>query len=148
MDPAKWAISRLSGEILSSGQGTANPVVVAPIPACRSTFTQTTVYPPNDTLICDPSGSTPAQLMTAVAMQNYGVNSYMVRQPFDFAGRTGKIDFDVDAVSIPLGGYPEVAITDQPVPATTFRILRRLTTDGFVGAAPSACRLRCAFCCK
>ena len=36
--------------------------------------------------------------MTAVAMQNYGVNSYMIRQPFDFAGRTGKIVFDVDAV--------------------------------------------------
>jgi hypothetical protein len=44
--------------------------------------------------------------MTAVSIQNYGVNSYMPRQPFDFAGRTGKIDFDVDAVSHQLEQIP------------------------------------------
>ena len=82
----------------SSGQGNANPVAIAPIPQCRSGITQTSVFPPNDTLICDPSGTRSSQLMTAVSMQNYGVNSYMIRQPFDFAGRTGKIVFDVDAV--------------------------------------------------
>lgn len=59
--------------------------------------------------------------MTAVGMQNYGVNSYMVRQPFDFTGRTGRIDFDVDAVSQPLGGFVEIEITQDAVPATTFR---------------------------
>jgi hypothetical protein len=59
--------------------------------------------------------------MTAVAIQNYGVNSYMPRQPFDFAGRTGKIEFDVDAVSEQLGGYIEIELTDSPMPATTFR---------------------------
>lgn len=121
LDPTKWTASRLSGEITNSGQGGLNPQLVAPIPACRSTFTQTIVYSPWDTLICDPSGSKTAQLMTAASIQNYGTNSYMILQPFDFAGRTGKIDFDVDAVSIPLGGYPEIDITDQPVPAPTFR---------------------------
>ncbi len=121
LDPAKWATSRLSGEIITSGYGTANPVPIAPIPQCRAGITQTSVYPPNDTLICDPSGTKSQQLMTAVSMQNYGVNSYMPRQPFDFAGRTGKIVFDVDAVSHPLGGYISLEITDDPVPATTFR---------------------------
>jgi hypothetical protein len=121
LDPTKWTASRLSGEIDNSSQGGLNPQLVAPIPACRSTFTQTNVFSPWDTLICDPSGSKTAQLMTAASIQNYGTNSYMILQPFDFAGRTGKIDFDVDAVSQPLGGYPEIDITDQPVPAPTFR---------------------------
>ena len=59
--------------------------------------------------------------MTAVSMQNYGVNSYMIRQPFDFAGRTGKIVFDVDAVDQGLGGFVEIELTEDPTPATTFR---------------------------
>jgi hypothetical protein len=47
----------------------------------------------------------------------------MIRQPFDFAGRTGKIDFDVDdGVGYQLlGGYPEINITQDPVPAPTFQ---------------------------
>jgi Divergent InlB B-repeat domain len=121
LNPANWTASRLSGEIGQSGQGGLNPQLVAPIPACRATFTQTTVYSPWDTLICDPSGAKTSQLMTAASIQNYGTNSYMILQPFNFAGRTGKIDFDVDAVGEMLGGYPEVDITDQPVPAPTFR---------------------------
>ena len=92
------------------------------IPQCRAGITQTSVFPPNDTLICDPSGAKSAQLMTAVSMQNYGVNSYMVRQPFDFASRTGKIDFDVDAVAYSAHrGYIEIELTQDPDPATTFR---------------------------
>ena len=98
MDPSKWATARLSGEFGFSGSGAANPVAIAPIPQCRAGITQSSVFPPNDTLICDPSGTRSSRLMTAVSMQNYGVNSYMIRQPFDFAGRTGKIAFDVDAV--------------------------------------------------
>ncbi|SHN87826.1 hypothetical protein [Bradyrhizobium erythrophlei] len=121
LDPKKWSTARLSGEIGSSGYGTANPVPVAPIPQCRAGITQTSVFPPNDTLICDPSGTRSSQLMTAVAMQNYGVNSYMVRQPFDFAGRTGTIHFDVDAVAQNLGGFIELELTQDPSPATTFR---------------------------
>jgi hypothetical protein len=120
LDPTKWTASRLSGDIVSGGG--VNPQFVAPIPACRATFTQTNVYSPNDTLICDPSGSKTSQLMTAAAIQEYGTNNYMILQPFDFAGRTGKIDFDVDAViQASATGYPEIDITDQPVPAPTFR---------------------------
>jgi hypothetical protein len=121
LDPSKWATARLSGEISSSGAGTANPVPVAPIPQCRAGITQTSVFPPNDTLICDPNGTQSSQLMTAVSIQNYGVNSYMARQPFDLAGRTGKIDFDVDAVDQGLGGFIELELTEDPSPATTFR---------------------------
>jgi hypothetical protein len=60
--------------------------------------------------------------MTAIAIQNYGNNSYMIRQPFDFSNRTGKIVFDVDAVSLgSLATYVEIDLTEDPVPAPTFR---------------------------
>ena len=60
--------------------------------------------------------------MTAIAIQNYGNNSYMIRQPFDFANRTGKIVFDVDAVSLAaLATYVEIDLTEDPIPAPTFR---------------------------
>lgn len=147
LNPALWAAARLSGEIVSSGSATANPDLIAPIPACKASFTQTNVFPPNDTLICDNH-----QLMTAVSIQNYGTNSYMIRQPFDFAGRTGKIDFDVDAVTTSLAGYQEIFITADPVPAPTFREFNNFEVGytpangisiklqnlcGSVGAAPS-----------
>jgi hypothetical protein len=121
LDPSKWAVGHLAPSNFSAFGPMANAVPIAPIPACKASFLSTNVYPPNDTLICDPSGNKTAQLMTAVAIQNYGNNSYMIRQPFDFAGRTGKVVFDVDAVSSPLGGYVAVDITEDPIPAPTFR---------------------------
>jgi hypothetical protein len=99
----------------------ANPAPPAPIPACKASFGATSVYPPNDTLICDSTSTRSAQLMTAVGMQNYGMNAYLIRQPFDFADRVGKIVFDVDAVSVSgLAGFVTIDITKDPVPAPTF----------------------------
>jgi hypothetical protein len=116
LDPAKWGVGRIAP---SDFVGTHNPVKAAAIQPCRSTFTQTAnIFPPHDTLVCDNG-----QLMTAVRIQNYGSNSYMIRQPFDFAGRTGKIVFDVDAVSSLLGYFVAIEITDQPVPVPAFRVL-------------------------
>jgi hypothetical protein len=121
LDPTRWSVGRLAPSDFS-GSGVANPVGAAPIPSCRASFPGTSVYPPDDTLICDPSGARSAQLMTAVTIQNYGNNSYMIRQPFDFANRTGKIVFDVDAVSAAfLATFIEVAVIEDPVPAPTFR---------------------------
>jgi hypothetical protein len=98
LDPARWSAARLAPSDFSGFGPVANPVIAAPIPPCKDSFPATSVDPPDDTLICDPGPSLSAQLMTAVAIQNYGNNSYMIRQPFDFANRTGKIVFDVDAV--------------------------------------------------
>ena len=40
------------------------------------------------------------------------------KQPFDFAGRTGTVVFDVSADSEgPHAAWPEFWITDQPLPA-------------------------------
>jgi len=122
LDPAKWSAARLAPSDFSGFGPVANPVIAAPIPPCKASFSATTVYPPDDTLICDPSPSLSAQLMTAIAIQNYGNNSYMIRQPFDFANRTGKIVLDVDAVSLAsLATYVEIDLTEDPVPAPTFR---------------------------
>jgi hypothetical protein len=122
LDPAKWSAARLAPSDLSGFGPVANPVIAAPIPPCKASFSATSVYPPDDTLICDPGGARSAQLMTAIAIQNYGNNSYMIRQPFDFANRTGRIVFDVDAVSLAsLATYVEIDLTEDPIPAPTFR---------------------------
>src|SRR5262245_9721300 len=84
LDPAKWSASRLVPDIRND---VINYVAAAPIPPCKASLNSTNVYPPDDTLICDGSGRSTPRLLTAVAMQNYGNNSYMIRQPFDFAGR-------------------------------------------------------------
>jgi hypothetical protein len=120
LDSSKWGVGRLAPSDFSRG-GVVNPVAIAPVPPCKASFPSINVYPPNDTLICDPISGATSQLMTAVAIQNYGNNSYMIRQPFDFANRTGKIVFNVDATAKLLGTYIAVDITEDPVPAPTFR---------------------------
>ena len=103
----------------------ANPIAVAPIPACKASFAATTVYPPDYTLICDPGLSRSAQLMTAIAIQNYGNNSYMILQPFDFANSTGLIFFHVYVFSpAALSTYVEIDLVVDPVPAPTFRVFQ------------------------
>jgi hypothetical protein len=120
LNPSRWSAGRLAPSDFIGP--VVNPVKAASIPSCRSTFSGTSVYPPDDTLVCDPSGTRSAQLMTAIVIQNYGNNSYLIRQPFDFANRTGKIVFDVDAVSASnLGTWVAIDITEDPVPAPQFR---------------------------
>jgi hypothetical protein len=120
LDPARWSAGRVSPQEIS-GQGKANPAPVAPIPACRASLPKMMVHPPEDTLICDATADHSARLLTAVSMQNYGVNSYRIRQPFDFAGRTGRITFDVDAVMASgLGAWASVEIIEDPTPTPSF----------------------------
>lgn len=122
LDPKKWTLARLAPPDLSGFGPVADPVRIGPIPVCKSSLSQGSVYPPYDTLICDPDANGNRQLMTAAVVQNYGNNSYMIEQPFDFAGRTGKIVFDVEAYyQAGLGAYPAIDITEDPVPAPTFQ---------------------------
>ncbi|MGE4133368.1 MAG: hypothetical protein AB7F86_17120 [Bdellovibrionales bacterium] len=122
LEASKWTVGRLAPSDLSGFGPVANPVIAAPIPSCKASFQMASVFPPNDTLICDPDLRGNRQLMTAVAIQNYGNNSYMIAQPFDFTGRTGHIVFDVDAATDGgLGGYIALDLTEDPVPAPTFQ---------------------------
>jgi hypothetical protein len=120
LDPAAWSAARLAPQDFSGGGPVANPVASGPMPTCRAGI-PSMVYPPNDTLICEATATRSRQLMTAVNVQNYGINAYMIKRPFDFAGRVGKIVFDVDAVSVDwLGGFLSIDITEDPSPAPTF----------------------------
>jgi hypothetical protein len=81
------------------------------------------VFPDDDTLVCDPSSDIASHhLLVAVAAQNYGQNSYRIRQPFDFAGRTGKIVFDAEAVGGGLLGWVSVEVTEDPISVPSFSI--------------------------
>ena len=125
LDPARWSAARLSPQEIAS-PGKANPAPAGPVPACRSSLQATSVYPDHDTLICDPTGTRSRQLLTAAVMHNYGINSYRIRQPFDFAGRTGLIVFDVDAVMASgLAAWVSVEITEDPVGTVSYSEFER-----------------------
>lgn len=72
----------------------------------------------SDTWICEPSATIGSRyLLSAVGSQNYGTNAIRIRQPFDFAGRTGHIAFDLDVYNNFLLGYHSVVISADPSPA-------------------------------
>jgi hypothetical protein len=91
-------------------------------PPCRSDVVN---FLPSsrDTLVCDPAPQIASHyLMTVVGSQNYGSNAYRIRQPFDFADRTGTIVFDTDLASNFLLGYSSVVISEDPSPAPSWDI--------------------------
>ena len=92
----------------------------ATITQCRSNVPGW-VLPPGDTRICYGNDAIQSNhLLTATAAQNYGSNTYRIRQPFDFAGRTGSIVFDADATSSGLLGWIAIAVTEDPMPSPSF----------------------------
>ena len=97
LDETLWGVSRL-GKFDSWSSATLNG---------RS------VLPPNDVRIID------GQLVEAANDDEYQTTLAMYpKQPFDFAGRTGVVTFDVSANSEGIhAAWPEFWITDQPVPA-------------------------------
>ena len=118
LDPRRWSVSRLAPQNIADPE-LANPIRPAPIPACKGA--PTTVLADRDSLICDATAEQSAQLLTAVGAQNYGLSSYRIRQPFDFAGRTGTLSFDVDAWTAgTLAGYVSVELTDEPIPTPSY----------------------------
>jgi hypothetical protein len=107
LDPVLWGVSRVGNA--DPGQGIANGVNDTALSGCGSTGQNP---PPADVRICN------GQLFEA---QNDGggvVNlDVYPKQPFDFAGRTGTVVFDVSADSDGShAAWPEFVITDKPVP--------------------------------
>lgn len=77
----------------------------------------------NDTWICEPNATIGSRyLLSAVGSQNYGSNAIRIRQPFDFAGRTGRIAFDADVYNNFLLGYHSVVISADPSPTPSWDI--------------------------
>jgi hypothetical protein len=115
LDVSKWSAGRMKPQGPTGG-GLAIGISKATVSGCRAGL-RAEVFPDGDTLVCDPSPSIASNhLLVAVGAQNYGQNSYRIRQPFDFAGRTGKISFDAEAYVISgLLGYISVAVTQDPM---------------------------------
>jgi hypothetical protein len=141
LDDRLWSASRFTGTGTCLNVPTCGPWSIGPatlaqppalslsdpsvpaLPACRAGL-PAQVYPDQDTLICDPSGDIgSSHLMVAVAAQNYGQNSYRIRQPFDFSGRTGKIVFDAEGYNLGfLWGWVSLEVTDEPIPAPGYSL--------------------------
>jgi hypothetical protein len=79
------------------------------------------LLPVIDTWVCEPSATIGSRyLLSAVGAQNYGSNAIRLRQPFDFAGRTGRIAFDADLADNFLLGYHSVVVSADPSPAPSW----------------------------
>ena len=117
-----WSAGRLDPQ-LPTANGNAFGIGPATLPTCRANL-PAQVFPDQDTLICDPSDSIAApHLLVAVAAQNYGQNTYRIRQPFDFSGRTGTITFDAEAYMInSLLGWISVEITPDPINVPSYAV--------------------------
>ena len=120
LDPAVWSGARGMPVLHPNPR---EPFVIGPalIPECRDGVSGQRVYSDRDALLCDPISTlqSPHLLLTAAA-QNYGLTSYRVRQPFDFADRTGTLVFDVDLTSNALGAWPAVSLSEEPTPLPSF----------------------------
>jgi hypothetical protein len=121
LDPARWSGSRFEVQLATAG-GQPFPILPGGVSACRRD-TPTLVFPDQDALVCDANAAIgSSHLLVSVSSQNYGENSYRIRQPFDFAGRTGKIVFDREAFTRSLLGWIAVEITEDPTAAPSFAI--------------------------
>jgi len=121
LDGALWSGSRTFSQLSTTR---ALGVGMASIPACRPDLPDY-VWPNQDALICDPTVDLQSKhLLIATASQFYGQNSYRIRQPFDFTGRTGKIVFDASTDPLsPLLGWLSLAITEEPISTPGYSIL-------------------------
>jgi len=124
LDPKKWSIVRteqaaLGGDATTIGDHVI-PVGTATLPTCR-TGVPAQVVPDQDILICDTTDTLQSNtLMVAVAEQNYGQIAARIRQPFDFAARTGKIVFDATLSPSGLLGWVALDITEDPIGAPSY----------------------------
>lgn len=97
-----WGVSRLSGMGTEWGGST--------MVGCNGSQA---VVPPNDIIICNGRLRQSQWDLGSVTML-----AMYPKQPFDFAGRTGTVSFDVTNDSSGMhGAWPEFWLTDQPVPA-------------------------------
>jgi hypothetical protein len=105
-----WGVSRTNTAGVNVGQGAFNDFFPAHLVGCGGTET---VLPPNDVRICN------GRLLEAVSDRGgQPILAMYPKQPFDIAGRTGTVVFDVSADSEgPHAAWPEFWWTDRPVPA-------------------------------
>jgi hypothetical protein len=110
LDPNVWGVSRLPGGGTNFGQGQSATQPPVHIQMCDGTTPA--VISPKDVVICN------GQLREATN-DDGGVTSLAMypKQPFDWAGRTGTVSFDLsNDTGGPHAAWPEFWISDLPVP--------------------------------
>jgi hypothetical protein len=89
------------------------PFPDTPVSACKAGVDSASAG--KDLLACDAASGHGGQLLTAFSAQNYGLLSMRPRQAFDFAGRTGTISYDVDAITEGgLSWWTSLFVTEDP----------------------------------
>jgi hypothetical protein len=122
LDPKKWSAARFCNIGGPTADGEAIAIGPATMPVCRSGLPDR-VFPSADAVICDATDLVhDNHLLVLSAAQNYGQNSYRIRQPFDFTGRTGTIVFDAEGHNNGLQGWISLEITEDPAPAPSFTL--------------------------
>jgi hypothetical protein len=122
LDPTLFSAARMCNIGGPTGDGEAIGIAPGTVPTCRSGL-PAQVSPDSDALVCDGNDAIQSNhLLVVVAAQNYGQNSYRIRQPFDFAGRSGKIVFDAQGYNVGLLGWISLEITEDPAPAPSFTL--------------------------
>jgi hypothetical protein len=124
LDPARYSASRGNPKTATPPSGVTVAAAPARVTDCHEGIPEQ-VFPSNDAFVCDPTESIHSRhALVAVGSQNYGQNSYRIRQPFDFTGRTGKISFDASAYSSDplLVGWMAISITEDPTPVPGFSL--------------------------
>jgi hypothetical protein len=110
LDDARWSVSRVTGEYWS-------PNILnfpsTPVSACKTGVTS--AIADSDILFCDAASGHLGQFVMVHSAQNYAFVSMRPRQAFDFAGRTGTIAFNVDAVTQGgLSWWTSLFVTEDP----------------------------------
>jgi hypothetical protein len=129
-----WGVSRATGSGVNMGQNETGQWNETVIQKCDGTTP--TVIAPNDIIICNGQLREASNDNNTLQFENGDVIVLAMypKQPFDFAGRTGTISFDV---SNDTGGthsaWPEVWMTDLPVPTpfNHFDSWQALPANGF-----------------
>ena len=116
LDGSLWSASRVMPQLPTTREGAfvQEPAVVPD--GCRSELTGSLRSPDEDLLVCDPTSAwSSPHLLVMATPQNYGLTSLRIRQPFDFAGRTGTIAFNLeDGGWNALYGWAAVSVTGDP----------------------------------
>lgn len=112
-----WGVSREIGGGTNFGQSQYNQWNATVLQKCDGTTP--TVTPPNDIMICNGQLREASNDNNTLVFDAGDVTSLAMypRQPFDFAGRTGTVSFDVsnDTAGIH-AAWPEFWMSDLPVP--------------------------------
>jgi hypothetical protein len=118
LDDSQWTLARISTDNNPS-QGQLNEWPSATSEACGKMVTG--VVPDNDIFFCSPGANGTGQMNnTYNDGSGFVLQSYRIRRPFDFAGRTGVIALDVSGKAQTPTGHGwwwNVFLADEPVPA-------------------------------